>query len=140
MKRITAIALLAIANLAMAGTSFAQTDGVQVNVPFDFTVGNKLLPSGTYQIRTQTKSGLAIVIQNQDKPITAITLVDQDGTKSHDGGKLIFHKYGDQYFLTEILCDYADMNVAVHPSKAEGRVRLQQAMVHPSSEVFVAAR
>jgi hypothetical protein len=138
MKRITAIALLAIANLAMAGTSFAQTEGVQANVPFDFTVGNKLLPAGTYQI--QSKSGVVISIRNHDKPIAMLTTVDQDGASSKDGGKLIFHKYGDQYFLSEILCNSADLNVAVHPSKAEKRVRLQQAMIHPSSEVFIAAR
>ena len=51
MKRITAIALLAIANFALAGTSFAQSKGVRANVPFDFTVGKKLLPSGTYTIK-----------------------------------------------------------------------------------------
>ena len=140
MKRITATALLAIANLAMAGTSFAQTNGVQAKVPFDFTVGNKVLPAGTYQIKTQTESGMVIAIRNRDKPIVMLTTVDQDGTGSKDGGKLIFHKYGDQYFLREILCDSAGMNVALHPSKAEERVRLQQAMVHPSGEVFIAAR
>jgi hypothetical protein len=140
MKRITAIALLAIANLAMAGTSFAQTAGVQANVPFDFTVGNKVLPPGTYRIQSQWKSGPTIVIKNHDKPISVMTLVDQDGARSKTGGKLIFHKYGDQYFLSEILCDSADMNVALHPSKAEKRVKLQQAMIQPSSEVFIAAR
>ena len=54
MKRITAIALLAIANFAVAGTSFAQSRTVQAKVPFDFTVGNKLLPSGTYTIKEQS--------------------------------------------------------------------------------------
>jgi hypothetical protein len=138
MKRITAIALLAIANFAMAGTSFAQSKMVRVNVPFDFTVGNQLLPAGTYTIKTESE-GL-IAIKNHDKPIAVLTLVDRDGAKSPNGGKLLFHKYGDQYFLSEILCSWADMDVSVRPSKAEKRVRLQQAMVHPSSEVFIAAR
>jgi hypothetical protein len=138
MKRITATALLAIANLAMAGTSFAQTEGVQANVPFDFTVANQLLPAGTYRI--EKKPDKLIAIKNHDKPITVLTLVNQDGTRSRDGGKLIFHKYRDQYFLSEVLCDSASMNVELHPSKAEKRVQLQQAMVNPSSEVFIAAR
>ena len=57
MKRITAIALLAIANFAMAGTSFAQSNGVQADVPFDFTVGNRLLPAViTASKRAQTAS------------------------------------------------------------------------------------
>jgi hypothetical protein len=138
MKRITATALLAIANLAMAGTSFAQSNGVQANVPFDFTVDNQVLPAGTYRIQTQSP-GL-IMIRNHDKPISVLTLVNQDGTKSPNGGKLIFHKYGDHYFLSEILCDSASMNVELPPSKAEKRVGLQQAMVNPSSEVFIATR
>jgi hypothetical protein len=69
-----------------------------------------------------------------------LTVVNQDANKSTDGGKLIFHKYGDQYFLSEILSDWATMNVNVPRSKAETRVRLQQAMVHPASEVFIATR
>ena len=138
MKRIAAIAFLAIANFALAGTSFAQSRMVKANVPFDFTVGKQLLPAGTYTIKTQS-SGL-IVIKNHDKPITVLTIVDQAGDRSPNGGKLMFHKYGDQYFLSEILCDWAGMNVALHPSKVEKRVQLQQAMVHPSSEVFIAAR
>ena len=136
MKRITATALLAIANLAMAGTSFAQSKGVQANVPFDFTVGNQVLPAGTYKIQAQSEG--VIAIKNHDKPIELLTLVDQDGTRSPKGGKLIFHKYGDHYFLSEVLCDSASMNVELHPSKTEKRVRLQQAMVNPSSEVFIA--
>ena len=138
MKRITAIALLAIANLAMAGTSFAQTEGVQANVPFDFTVANKLLPAGTYTVIRQS-TGL-IEIRNHDKPIAVLSIVNQDVNKSTDGGKLIFHKYGDQYFLSEILSDWATINVTVPRSKAETRVRLQQAMVQPTSEVFIATR
>ena len=138
MKRIAAIALLAIANFAMAGTSFAQSKGVQADVPFDFTVGNQLLPAGAYTIKTES-AGL-IAIKNNGKPIAVFTLVDRDGAKAPNGGKLMFHKYGDQYFLSEILCGWADMNVTVRPSNIEKRVRLQQAMVHPSSEVFVAAR
>jgi hypothetical protein len=138
MKRITAIALLAIANLAMAGTSFAQSKTVRANVPFDFTVGKQLLPAGTYAIKAES-SGL-IVIKNHDKPITVLTIAQQDGARSPNQGKLIFHKYGDQYFLSEILDDSADMDVRLPRSKTEKRVRLQQAMVQPTSEVFIAAR
>jgi hypothetical protein len=138
MKRITAIALLAIANFAMAGMSFAQSYGVKANVPFDFTVANKLLPAGSYTIIRES-TGL-IEIRNHDKPVAVLTVVTHDENTSSDGGKLIFHKYGDQYFLSEILSDWATMNVSVPRSKAEKNVRLQQAMVHPASEVFIATR
>jgi hypothetical protein len=138
MKRITAIALFAIANFALAGTSFAQSSGVQATVPFDFTVGNKLLPSGTYTIKQDSTH--VIVIRSHDKPIAILSTVNQDSNKAPNGGKLLFHKYGSQYFLSEVLCDRADMNVEIPTSKTEKRVRLQQATLNSSSKTFVAAR
>src|ERR1700684_4128171 len=125
MKRIKAIALLAIANVAMAGTSFAQSNGVRANVPFDFTVGDKLLPAGTYTIKEQ--SDHLIVIKNHDKPIAAISLVKGDGNRSPNGGTLKFHRYGSQYFLSEILCDQASMNLQVPTSKTEKSTALREA-------------
>jgi hypothetical protein len=138
MKRITAIAFLAIANFAMAGTSFAQSNGVRANVPFDFTVGDKLLPAGTYTIKQA--SDRMIAITNHDKPIAAFSLVNKDSMKYPDGGELIFRKYGSQYFLSEILCRSANMDLQVPASKTEKRTVLQQARLSVRSETFVAAR
>ncbi len=138
MNRIKAIALLAIANFAMAGTSFAQSNGVRANVPFDFTVGDKLLPAGTYTIKEQ--SNHLIVIQNHDKPIAMLSLVNGDSNRSPNGGKLKFHRYGSQYFLSEILCDQANMNLQVPTSKTEKTTALQEAKLRARSETFVAAR
>jgi hypothetical protein len=138
MKRITAIALLAIANFALAGTSFAQSNGVQANVPFDFTVGNKLLPAGTYTIKEQ--SDHVILIRNHDKPIAALSLVNGDSNRSPNGGKLKFHRYGSQYFLSEILCEQANMSLQVPTSETEKRTVLQEAKLRARGETFVAAR
>jgi hypothetical protein len=138
MKRITAIALLAIANFAMAGTSFAQSTGVRANVPFDFTVGNKLFPAGTYTIKEQ--SDHVIIITNYNKPIAALSLVNGNSNRSPDGGKLKFHRYGSQYFLSEILCEQANMNLQVPTSKTEQRIALQEAKLRARGETFVAAR
>jgi len=138
MKRIQAIALIAIANVAMAGISFAQSRAVQAKVPFDFTVGKTLLPPGTYTIKEES-TGL-IVIRNRDKAIALVSLVGQESNNPATGGKLVFHRYGSQYFLSEILCNSADMNVRVPASKAEKMVQHQEAMVAPSGEIFIAAR
>ena len=138
MKRITAIALFAIANFALAGPSFAQSRGVQATVPFDFTVGDKLLPSGTYTI--EKGSSHAIIIRSRDKPIAALSIVNQDDHKAPNGGKLTFHKYGSQYFLSEVLCDSASLNVEVPRSKTEKRLQLEQAKLNSSSNTLVAVR
>jgi hypothetical protein len=140
MKRTTAIALIAMANFVLAGTSFAQSNGVRATVPFDFTVGSKLLPSGTYTIEKESMHANVVVIRSHDKPIAIVSLVHQDGNKSPNRGKLLFHKYGGQYFLSEILCDQAGMNLELSPSKTEKRVQLEQATLNSSSETVIAAQ
>ena len=138
MKRITALALLAIANFAMVGTSLAQSNGVQAKVPFDFTVAGKVLPAGTYTIKPRSPN--LILISNHDQPVAAFSLVNQNGEKSPNDGKLVFHKYGGQYFLSEILCDSASMNVKIPTSKREKTAQLEQARLSTSSDTLVAAR
>jgi len=138
MKRITAMVLAAVANFAMAGTSFAQSNGVRATVPFEFNVGDKLLPPGTYTI--QQGSSHVIVIRSQNKPISTLSIVHQSDHRAANSGKLLFHRYGDRYFLSEILCDRANLDVQVPVSRAETRTRLQQAALSSSSQVYVAAR
>ena len=137
MKRITAIALLAIANFALAGTSYAQSTGVRAKVPFSFTVGDKVLPAGDYTITSETPQ--VIVIKNHDHAAeAAVSLVIQASNASPSGGKLLFHRYGSQYFLTEILCNPADMNSSIPPSKREKRVQREQASLERSTTTLVA--
>jgi hypothetical protein len=138
MKRITAIALLAITNLVMAGNSFAQSNGVRATVPFDFTVSGKLLPAGTYTIKPVSESVIAIT--SHDQPVSALSLVNQNSNKSPGAGKWIFHRYGDQYFLSEILCDQADMDLEIPTSKQERQVQRQEAALASAGKTFVAAR
>jgi hypothetical protein len=66
--------------------------------------------------------------------------VNGDSNTSPNGGKLKFHRYGNQYFLSEILCEQANMNLQVPTSKTEQRTALQEAKLRARGETFVAAR
>jgi hypothetical protein len=135
LKQITALVLLSIASFVTAGRALAQNRAVQATVPFDFIVGNKLLPSGSYTI-TSVSSGI-IQIQNYDKHVTTLSTFSQDSHESRSG-KLVFDKYGDQYFLAEILCPDAAVNVSFPSSKQKKRARTQGEVLHSSNQVVVA--
>jgi hypothetical protein len=137
MKRNFAIALLALSTLATGGKAVAQEPAVKATVPFEFTVGGRLMPAATYTI---TSSSGVLVIQSADRHFVAITTAGYDDRTITGGGKLVFNKYGDQYFLHEVLCPAASMHAWIAPSKLEKRVQIQEAKLSGAEPVLVAAR
>ena len=125
MKRTIAITLLALAGVVGTGKALAQ-DHVRATVPFDFTVGNKTLPAGTYWIART--SGTAISIQNRDAGAAVLSMTSQAPNESAKN-VLVFDRYGNHYFLREILCESAKMNMSLPWSKGEARTRELQAKV-----------
>lgn len=139
MKPFTSIALFALSSFLSVGTASAQDHAVQATVPFDFTVGSQPLPAGTYRI-TSVSSNI-ILIRNRDNPAIAMqSLTTNDGEEWKGNGKLVFHRYGRQYFLHEVECPAAAMSVDVPTSKLEKRVRMQEASLEHPTEVLLALK
>ncbi len=104
-----ASAAFAIATLLITlsvGSSFAYGFGVGVraNIPFDFVIGTKTLPQGTYTVKFLETSPNVLVISGQDNNEGAIALsITVSAEDIEDNSpKLIFHRYGDQYFLSQV--------------------------------------
>jgi hypothetical protein len=135
MKRIIAIALFAASSLAAAGNLSAQEHTVKANIPFDFTVNNNVLPAGTYTI--SSVSPYAVQVRNVKGRIAEFSAVHNDDKRSTTP-VLVFQRYGNQYFLHEILAANA-LNVAVAPSKREQR-RLQEAKLQESNQTLIALK
>ena len=138
MKRITAIALFALATL-VAGSAMAQEHAVKANVPFDFTVGNAHVPAGTYTI-SSTSTPAMVELRNASGKVHIFGAAYASG-KQPSSNKLVFDKYGDRYFLHEIRCSTADtMNVDLPVSKSEKWAQKQEASLQQNNkdEIFVA--
>ena len=94
------IALTLFAGLMVSATQ-AQSIMLKADIPFDFVVGDKRLPSGEYHVKSLDQ--VTMQIQSKDARSTAIVLTTgMQAAKISDVGKLIFNRYGDQYFLSKI--------------------------------------
>src|SRR5271170_3169192 len=102
MKRTPAVALFVLSCLGVAARVVAQEPAVEAKVPFEFTVGGKMLPADTYTI-TSLDPGV-ILIQSADRHFSAMTFAIHGSQQSAKGSELVFDKYGNQYFLHEVLC------------------------------------
>lgn len=91
--------------VALAATSaHAQvSDNLKADVPFDFTIKDKTLPAGEYDVRRMSDSGSALMIRSIDgREVMIFLVIAGDAKRDGDVGKLVFNKYGSQYFLTKV--------------------------------------
>ena len=141
MKRIATAALVAAATLLMAGSAYAQLDHVvQANIPFSFSVNNSQLPPGTYTLWTASSTPRAINLANRDKGvhILALSMTVQDAPQK--SSVLVFHKYGEHYFLSDIRSEESSTDLRFPITGAEKRARAQaeEAALRVNNHVAVA--
>jgi len=119
MKRTIAITLLALAGITGTGKALAQQQ-IRATVPFEFTVGNKTLPAGTYSISQISDDVIAIRDNDARSGMLSMT---SEATNLRSKNVLVFDKYNGHYFLREVLCESGKMNVSLPWSKSETRAR-----------------
>ena len=76
----------------------AQKTSATVNIPFSFTVDDVRLPAGEYVISSLTEC--LVIIRHVGGPEAKATITNYGSLTNSDGrSKLVFHKYGNAYFL-----------------------------------------
>jgi hypothetical protein len=90
--------------LLMSAAAQAQTTHLTISVPFEFTAGNVQLPAGEYEVTAVGPwGGPTLSVHNVNS--NAGTLVLSTSSRSQKptaDAKLVFHRYGNQYFLAEV--------------------------------------
>src|SRR5258705_4589212 len=122
-KILNAVLALTILTVGAVATASAQLPGTRTSaqIPFDFIVGEQTLPAGLYELRRIGNDPYVLCIQNVDDSrnvmIFNTSLLD-DGDSIRQSA-LVFHRYGDIYFLAEIWSPYEGIARELHPSEQE---------------------
>jgi hypothetical protein len=121
-KKILSIvaALTLIVTASIIG--FAGLSGrVSANIPFDFTVGNKEFKAGRYTVERLSASHTsdALIIRSADNSGAANFNVNRVGGKGNAQARLVFRRYGNQYFLAQIFDGDNSEGFGLLKSKAE---------------------
>lgn len=107
-KRFANVGLLVVMMIVAASASAkaqSLTYRLTANIPFDFSVADKKLPAGKYWIsRGQLSTGdLIMQIRSVDGKANISRLtIPVVKTNPIAKGVLVFHRYGDEYFLSEV--------------------------------------
>ena len=95
--------MVALALVTAVASANGQSQRVKADIPFEFAVGDKTLPSGEYAIKSATAAGEVMMIRSKGAKSLALRLTNAIQDKRNEGQvKLVFHRYGDRYFLAQI--------------------------------------
>jgi hypothetical protein len=125
MKHITAIVLFIAATFITAGKAIAQDYAVQATIPFNFTVNGSQLPAGNYTLGSDISSPRIVKISDRTQHVHVMVLTLPSADEKRKANQLVFHKYGNQYFLSEIRSQESGINVQLATSKQEKRARAE---------------
>jgi hypothetical protein len=96
---------VAVVVLALVGSSGASAQGylTRVSVPFQFVVGDTLLPAGAYVVANVGEGPGMLVIRSEDGKSVASVLANVGEKQSPiTNAALSFRKIGGQHFLSTI--------------------------------------
>jgi hypothetical protein len=127
MKQILrAVTLLGVLMLA-ASAVFAQSErGTIVNIPFAFNVGEKRLPAGEYRIQPYRRDTDKVwLIQNREQHTgTFVMTIPARSNSVREEAQLIFNRYGEQYFLSQVWTPGTNTGIELPVSRQERAVEV----------------
>jgi len=96
-------AFLGLGLLLAVSAAQAQETRVKASIPFDFVVGNQILPAGEYMVSSLGSTNEALVIRSDDSKTAILSLTNScSSSKPSDTSKLVFHRLSGRYFLSQV--------------------------------------
>jgi hypothetical protein len=116
--------MLTLLSGLMAAQSLTSSS-VVAKVPFDFMVNNKIIPAGECTVRAV--SGDVLAIQNFEARKGVLASSSHWNASEGDRTVMVFERYGNQYFLSEIRIEGSNRSYKLPQSRAEAELRAQNA-------------
>jgi hypothetical protein len=128
---------------AVTSTNAQLGNPIRAKIPFDFNVGEKKLPAGEYTFRrlSDFSDNKIMSVNNVDGSahLFESTLEAQVLTPKNQS-VLVFHKYGDQYFLAQIWSNGELEGTQLPESRTERTTRQQLAQTQQKNMTGKAIR
>lgn len=135
MKRIITLTMVLVGGgLGYTSCASAQGAAIEVNVPFDFAVGNHVLPAGEYRIAAR---GDELVFENREHHAYLSTLAEPSDAANDGKSALSFDVVQGKYYLRKIASTSARTSGEFPTSRLEKQSRelaMQQAKSQESEQ------
>ena len=138
MKNATRMLAIVVTMMPLLASAQLASNGLVAKVPFQFRAGNTVVPVGQCIVQGAGSDPRALLIRNSDAKVTLFAMARTvSAAKGLSGNALIFHKYGERYFLSGIRVAGGPIEYQLPEGKAEAELRAQNL---PASEQILLAQ
>jgi hypothetical protein len=128
--RLALVAVIATVCCQPAVKAQKPSTEVVANVPFAFEVGSNHLAPGRYTV--QTEGNNVLWVKGDSGSAGAITRSEFSSRPSANSA-IVFHHYGNRYFLRGVRTEGNEDYLWVNESKSERRAKLEEDAANPNS-------
>ena len=104
---------------------------MRVSVPFGFRACGQALPAGEYNVDTSLLNQRISLLQLDGKAACYLSVKTYTGSGAPELGSLVFNRYSDRYFLSQVNAPGVSMGAAVFTDRAEREVAKNERGVKP---------
>jgi hypothetical protein len=125
----TVIVLWTVAGLSTAQAQSSGAPRLSINIPFEFSVGNKILPAGEYTISCTNPASDLKVLQLRSSDGSASVLVRTNSVigKTQAAAKLVFNRYDNRHFFAQAWLPGDNSGMQVVKSRTEKQIERELA-------------
>lgn len=139
-RKLIGIPVTAALLLLIGVPSISAQTVLKATVSFAFTVGKTELPAGTYTISSISSSAIAIGDNNTAKGVLSLVRGEDSSSGSNGSPKLVFHKYANRYFLSQVSRGLGHIVMQLPTSKLEKELQIASASSASAQETVVATK
>src|SRR5258707_15363820 len=107
-------------------TANAQTGSrIEASIPFDFAAGETNLKAGDYTVKRISKDALQLRNAQTKTSVIVMAPLAIQRTRNDAPERLVFKRYGNEYFLSQVWTNRAADGRGLFASKTENRLAKQ---------------
>lgn len=116
--------VLSFSFFLFSASAFAQSgDQNSFEIPFSFQVGKAKLPAGKYEVKRISSSSFLLRNETGNATVIALSPMSINEKVSEPSEKLVFNRYGKNYFLRQIFPNRNAAGRGLNESNSEKIIR-----------------
>ncbi len=118
--RLKTVSIASVLLVFVCAQVFAQWQPrLRAEIPFEFQAGGASYPAGEYSLDAISSNALLRIMAGDGSSSGAVMALPAHTIQPPNGSRLLFHRYGDRYFLAQVWVEGSTSGFELPRSRSE---------------------